>query len=87
MQVCVNCSGVNCTSECRPVSGNNPYRISNTVSGENYTVNLTLVNGIGYSEVSNSSEIGEARLCMYVCIHIHIEQGMQTGVPSLCYNG
>ena len=70
MEVCVNCSGVNCISECRPVSGNNPYRIDTTESGESYTVNLSLVNGIDRSEMSDPLEIGEAWLLTYVFIYI-----------------
>ena len=47
--VCVNCIGVNCMSECRPVSGNNPFRINNIVRGANYTISLSLRNSFGQS--------------------------------------
>ena len=34
-------------SECRPVSGNNPFRINNIVNGTNYTVSLLLSSDFG----------------------------------------
>ena len=50
-EVCfVYCAGDNCTSpDCRPESGNNPFRISNTVNGTTYSVNISLRNDFGQS--------------------------------------
>ena len=61
MQVCVDCIDDNCLPQCRPASSN-PYRFDNTVSGENYTVRLSLVNGIGRSELSEPLQFGEAEV-------------------------
>ena len=61
MQVCVDCIGDNCLPQCHPASSN-PYHIDNTISGENYTVRLSLVNGIGRSELSDPLLFGEAEL-------------------------
>ena len=58
-EICVNCTGDNCTYECRPVSGNNPFRISNIVSGENYTISLSLRNDFGQSGESAPELYGE----------------------------
>ena len=37
----------------------NPFRISNIVPGENYTVSLSLRNVVGGSQLSDSISIGE----------------------------
>ena len=48
--ICVNyCTGDNCTYECRPMSGNNPFRIDNIVNGTNYTISVSLRNDFGQS--------------------------------------
>ena len=47
-------------SECRPVSGNNPFRISNIVPGANYTVSLSLRNELGQSGESDHMLYGES---------------------------
>ena len=57
--VCVNCIGNNCMSECRPVSGNNPFRINNLVRGTNYTFSLSLRNSFGQSGESDRISYGE----------------------------
>ena len=59
--VCVNCIGVNCMSECRRVSGNNPFRINNIVNGTNYTVSLSLRNEFGQSRESAPELYGEGK--------------------------
>ena len=60
-EVCVNCIGVNCMSECRPVSGNNPFRINNIVNGTNYTVSLSLSSDFGQSGQSAPELYGEGK--------------------------
>ena len=60
-EVCVNCTGDNCTYECRPVSDNNPFRVNNIVPGENYTVSLSLRNDFGRSEESAPELYGEGK--------------------------
>ena len=60
-EVCVNCTRDNCTYECRPVSGNNPFHINNVVSGINYTISLSLRNGFGQSEESAPELYGESK--------------------------
>ena len=72
-EVCVNCTGDNCTYECRPLSSNNPFRINNIVPGENYTVSLSLRNDFGRSGESVPQLYGEAQtvlLWTYVGMHI-----------------
>ena len=73
--VCINCIGVNCMSECRPVSGNNPFRINNIVRGANYTVSLSLRNSFGQSGESDRVSYGEGKsvsvmdiynVCMFI---------------------
>ena len=61
-EVCANCIGVNCMSECRPVSGNNPFRINNIVNGTNYTVSLSLSSVFGRSEEGAPELYGEGKL-------------------------
>ena len=58
-EICVNCTGDNCTYECRPVSAN--FRISNIVLGENYTITLSLRNGFGQSGESVPQLYGEGK--------------------------
>ena len=60
--VCVSCIGVNCMSECRLVSGNNPFRINNLVRGANYTISLSLRNSFGQSGESDRMSYGEEKL-------------------------
>ena len=60
--VCVNCIGNNCMSECRPVSGNNPFQINNIVPGANYTISLSLRNNFGQSGESAPELYGEGQL-------------------------
>ena len=71
-EVCVNCSGDNCTYECRPVSGNNPFRINNIVPGENYTVSLSLRNDFGRSGESVPQLYGEAQTVLSWTYVVHI---------------
>ena len=49
--VCViYCTGDNCTSlGCVSVSGNNPFRINNTVNGTSYNISVSLRNDFGQS--------------------------------------
>ena len=68
--VCVNCIGVNCMSECRPVSGNNPFRIINIVRGANYTVSLSLRNSFGQSGESDRVSYGEGKAVSIMDIYI-----------------
>ena len=68
-EVCVNCIGVNCMSECRPVSGNNPFHINNIVNGTNYTVSLSLRNDFGRSGESAPELYGEGKT---VSGHMHV---------------
>ena len=73
MQVCVNCIGDNCTYKCRPVSGNNPFRINNIVRGANYTISLSLRNDLGQSGGSAPELYGEGRtvlLWTYTCMYM-----------------
>ena len=60
--VCVNCIGVNFMSECRPVSGNNLFRINNIVRGANYTISISLRNSFGQSGESDRISYGEGKL-------------------------
>ena len=60
-EVCVSCIGVNCMSECRPVSGNNPFRINNIANGTNYTVSLSLSSVFGQSEEGAPELYGESK--------------------------
>ena len=50
-EVCVvYCTGDNCTSsDCRSVSGNNPFLINNTVNGTSYNISVSLRNDFGES--------------------------------------
>ena len=50
-KVCVMyCIGDNCTSsDCVSVSGNNPFRINNTVNGTSYNISVSLRNDFGES--------------------------------------
>ena len=66
-EVCVNCTGANCTLECRPVSGNNPFRINNIAPGENYTISLTLSNDFGQSGESTPELYGKGKQFCYGC--------------------
>ena len=63
-EVCVNCTGDNCTYECRLVSGNNPFRINNIVPGENYTISVSLRNDFGESGESASQLYGEVKVLL-----------------------
>ena len=47
--ICVNYCTDNCTYECRPMSGNNPFVINNIVNGTNYTISVSLRNDFGQS--------------------------------------
>ena len=48
--ICVNyCIEGNCTYECRPMSGNNPFRIDNIVNGTSYNISLSLRSNFGQS--------------------------------------
>ena len=60
-EVCINCTRDNCTYECHPVSGNNPFRINNVVSGINYTISLSLRNDFGQSGESAPKLYGEGK--------------------------
>ena len=58
--ICVNyCTEGNCTDECRPVSGNNPFRIDNIVNGTNYNISLSLRNDFGQSGQTTPGLYGE----------------------------
>ena len=50
-EVCVMyCIGDNCmSSDCVSVSGNNPFRIINTVNGTSYNISVSLRNDFGQS--------------------------------------
>ena len=48
-------------SECRPVSGNNPFRINNIVNGTNYTISLSLSSDFGQSEEGAPELYGEGK--------------------------
>ena len=56
-------------SECCPASGNNHFRISNIVPGENYTVSLLLRNRFGQSGESDCVSYGEDESLLLV-IHV-----------------
>ena len=74
-QVCVNCIGDNCANECRPVSGNNPFRINNIVHGVNYTISVSLRNDFGQSGESDPELYGEGEtvlLWTYTCIMVYV---------------
>ena len=58
-EVCVNCTGDNCTFECRNGSTNNPFRINNIVNGTNYTVSLSLRNDFAQSGQTAPELYGE----------------------------
>ena len=60
--ICVKyCIGDICTDECRPVSGNRPFRINNIVNGTNYTVSLSLRNDFGQSGQTTPELFGKAK--------------------------
>ena len=49
-EVCVMYCTDNCTSsDCVSVSGNNPFRINNTVNGTSYNISVSLRNDFGES--------------------------------------
>ena len=70
-EVCVNCTGDNCTYECRLVSGDNPFHI-NIVPGENYTISLSLRNDFGPSGESAPELYGESKVVLLCMVYISV---------------
>ena len=70
--ICVNYCTDNCTFECRPMSGNNPFRIPNIVNGTNYTISLSLRNDFGQSGQTTPKLYGECEAVSVVDIHMTV---------------
>ena len=70
-------------SECRPVSGNNPFRINNIVRGANYTLSLSLRNSFGQSGDSDHLSYGEGE-SSFCYGHIHCMQSIIMSISLDC---
>ena len=70
--ICVNYCTDNCTFECRPMSGNNPFRINNIVNGTNYTISLSLRNDFAQSGQTTPELYGEGKAVSVMDIHMTV---------------
>ena len=71
--ICVNYCTDSCTEECRPMSGNNPFRIDNIVNGTNYTISVSLRNDFGQSGQTTPELYGEGKAVSVMDITVDLQ--------------